>query len=74
MIIINCEEVDFQKDRISYDELATLAHGERHRPGRVWSAVFHRGPMEKPDGILAPGQEVAVKPGMVFTIVDTSSA
>lgn len=71
-IIIDGTPYEWEKEKISYEEVVNLAYdGEPPKGENVEITVaYHRGHGNK-QGDLAPGEEVKVKEGMVFDVTAT---
>lgn len=73
MIIVNGEEKEVQKEKISYEEVIILAFGSYNDSQDVaYTIMYFRGNNEKPNGFLLKGQEVNVKKGMKFNVSKTN--
>jgi len=68
-IIVNTEKKLVHSTLVSYEDIVAMA-GKKGHP----SVVFHRGPLPKPDGCLAPGEQVYLREGMVFAVQHTGNA
>lgn len=74
-IIVNGTQVPVQKGKLSFDEVVKLAfetppYGEN----TLFSVTYRRGDKDKPEGILAPGESVNVKDGMIFDVTATDKS
>lgn len=68
-IIVNGEPHEVPKDEIAFDEVVALAYPDGPQgPNVIYSVTYRKGPDHKPKGILAPGDSVKVKDGMVFDV------
>lgn len=73
IIIVNGEEKEVQKEKISYEEVIVLAFGSYNDSQDVaYTIMYFRGNNEKPNGFLLKGQEVNVKKGMKFNVSKTN--
>lgn len=73
IIIVNGEEKEVQKEKISYEEVIILAFGSYNDSKDVaYTIMYFRGNNEKPNGFLLKGQEVNVKKGMKFNVSKTN--
>lgn len=73
IIIVNGEEKEVQKEKISYEEVIILAFGSYNDSQDVaYTIMYFRGNNEKPNGFLLKGQEVNVKKGMKFNVSKTN--
>ena len=60
---------------LTFDQVADLAFpGRPTGPNIKVSITYHRGVGKKPEGILAPGQTVKVKDGMIFDVTPTDKS
>lgn len=69
-IIVNGASHEVTTTSLSYDDVVALADMEYF----FLSVVYKQGPPENPEGCLAPGQAVAVGPGMKFSVARTGGA
>lgn len=73
IIIVNGEEKEVQKEKISYEEVIILAFGSYNDSQDVaYTIMYFSGNNEKPNGFLLKGQEVNVKKGMKFNVSKTN--
>lgn len=73
-IVIEGTAHEWPKGDISYNEVVTLEDPEfPQHPERVYSVTYERGHGEK-KGVLARGDSVKVKEGMVFFVKDTGES
>lgn len=73
IIIVNGEEKEVQKEKISYEEVIILAFGSYNDSQDVaYTIMYFRGNNEKPNGFLLKGKEVNVKKGMKFNVSKTN--
>lgn len=74
-IIVNAEPKEWDKNRISFEELVHLAYPVPPTPppgGSVeYTISYTKGPPRNPQGTMKPGQSVEVIDGMVFDVVPT---
>jgi Multiubiquitin len=74
-IIVNGTAHEVDKSEIFYAEVVALAFvNPPTGPNIEISVTYRRGHGEKPEGILAPGQSVKVKDGMVFNVTATDKS
>jgi len=74
-IIVNGTEHEWPKGEISYKEVVTLDVPDYPEHTDItYSVKYKRGHGEKPEGILAPGESVKVKEGMVFSVSPTGQS
>ena len=73
IILVNGEEKEVEKERISYEEVIMLAFGNYDSSERTtYTITYFRGENHKPNGVLVKGQEVMVKKGMKFNVSKTN--
>lgn len=72
-IIIDGTPYEWEKETVSYEEVVDLAYDGNPPEGEnvEITVAYHRGHGNKPEGDLAPGEEVKVKKGMVFDVTAT---
>lgn len=74
-IIINTRSYEVPKDDLSFEELAQLAYPNSPGGENVsFSIDYHKGHGNKPEGLLAAGQSVKIKEGMIFNVVRTDKS
>lgn len=74
-IIVNGRPYEEEKNKITYDEVVTLAFSDfPQHPERTYSVTYERGQGNKPTGILSPGGKVRVKEGMTFKVKHTGQS
>lgn len=72
-ILVNGEEKEVEKERISYEEVIILAFGNYDSSERTtYTITYFRGENHKPNGVLVKGKEVMVKKGMKFNVSKTN--
>ena len=60
---------------ISYAEVVTLEVPDyAQHPEITYSVKYKRGHGNKPEGVLAPGESVKVKEGMIFSVSETGQS
>lgn len=63
------------KNKISYDEVVTLEVPEyAQHPEITYSVKYTNGPNNRPEGVLAKGETVRVKDGMIFGVSETGQS
>lgn len=73
IILVNGEEKEVEKERISYQDVIILAFGNYDSSeGTTYTITYFRGENHKPNGVLVKGQEVMVKKGMKFNVTKTN--
>jgi Multiubiquitin len=74
-IIVNGTQHEVEKNKITYEEVVTLAFPDfPQHSERTYSVTYERGQGNKPTGILSPGGEVRVKEGMTFKVKHTGQS
>jgi hypothetical protein len=74
-IIVNGTQKTVQKDDISFDEIVSLAfENPPYGENTLFTVTYRRGQGNKPEGILAPGESVKVKDGMIFDVTATDKS
>jgi hypothetical protein len=76
MIVVNGTQHEWPKNAmITYAQVVTLEVPDYScHPEITYSVKYRNGHGEKPEGILAPGAEVKVKDGMVFSVRETGQS
>lgn len=71
-LIVNLDEKDWEKRRISYEEVTLLAF-PNPPPGIVitYSVEYSDGPRRNPEGSLTEGRSVKVRERMIFSVTET---
>ena len=74
-IIVNGTPHDWPKDEISFSDVVRLEvpDFDKH-PEITYSVKYRNGHGHKPEGILAPGESVKVKEGMIFNVSETGQS
>ena len=70
-IIVNAKEVYWDRNPITYSELATM---EGHHSSDILTIQYSLGPKDNPEGTLVLGQVVPIVDGMVFDVTITNNA
>lgn len=71
-IIVNTEEKEVTKRRLTFDDLVKLAYPVPPTGANLMFTIAYRnGPPENPKGHLLEGQSVYVKNGMIFDVTPT---
>lgn len=74
-IIVNGEAHEVANDEISFSEVVALAFpNPPSGPNVIFSVTYRRGHGSKPQGILAEGESIKVKDGMVFDVTVTDKS
>ena len=69
-IIVNGLRKNFNKPKITYEEVVILAFGN-YDPNRGYKVKYTDGPYQNPKGMLSQGTEVFVKNNMIFNVAST---
>lgn len=74
-IIVNTQKKDWDRERISYEEVVKLAFPSDPKDDNiVYTVDYSRGPHGHQEGSLVKGQSVPVKDGMIFNVTKTSKS
>ena len=74
-IIVNGTQKSVAKDDLTYDEVVHLAfESPPYGENTLFTITYRRGQGNKPEGILAPGETVKVKEGMIFDVTATDKS
>ena len=74
-IIVEGTPHEWPKDEISFAEVVTLEFPDfAQHPEITYSVTYKRGHGNKPEGVLAPGEKVKVKDGMIFNVSQTGQS
>jgi len=74
-IIVNGTQKTVEKGELTFDEIVNLAFDEPpYGENTLFSVTYRRGQGNKPEGILAPGESVKVKDGMIFDVTATDKS
>lgn len=74
-IVVNGTQKTVQKDDFTFDEIVNLAYDNPpYGENTLFSVTYRRGHGNKPEGILAPGESVKVKDGMIFDVTATDKS
>lgn len=74
-IIVDGTPHEWEKDEITYAEVVTLEFPDyTNHPEVQYSVKYTKGHGNKPEGILAPGDSVKVKEGMIFNVSETGQS
>lgn len=74
IIIVNAQKKTWdKKDKISFEEIVTLAFGSYSNDENiVYTVNYTKGHEGSHEGSLVKGHEVAVKDGMIFNVTQTN--
>jgi hypothetical protein len=74
-IIINAEDFEEPKGKISYDRVVELAYPDHANfPAATYSIIFERGSSGKPQGTLSKGGSVEIVKGIRFRVKRTGES
>ncbi len=74
-IVVNGRPKAWNDDEISFDEVVALAFSTPpYGENTLFSVTYRRGHGNKPEGILAEGETVKVKDGMIFDVTATDKS
>ena len=74
-IVVNGTQKSVPKDELTFDEVVQLAFEIPPYGGNtLFSITYRRGAGNRPEGILAPGESVKVKEGMIFDVTATDKS
>lgn len=74
-IIVNGRQKTWPAREISFEEVVALAYEDPpFGENTLFSVTYRRGQGNKPEGILAPGETVKVKEGMIFDVTATDKS
>jgi len=74
-IIVEGTAHEWPKESITYDEVVTLEVPDyASHPEITYSVKYKNGHGNKPEGILAKGESVKVKDGMIFSVSETNQS
>jgi Multiubiquitin len=74
-IIVNGTAKEWPKGKITYAQVVTLDVPDyAQHPEITYSVKYTRGPHEKREGVLAPGDSVEVTEGMIFSVSPTGQS
>jgi hypothetical protein len=74
-IIVNGTQKSVAKDDLTYDEVVYLAfESPPYGENTLFTITYRRGQGNKPEEILAPGETVKVKEGMIFDVTATDKS
>jgi hypothetical protein len=74
-IVVNGTQKSVHKEEFTFDEIVKLAFDNPpYGENTLFSVTYRRGHGHKPEGILAPGESVKVKDGMIFDVTATDKS
>jgi hypothetical protein len=72
---VNVTQKIVQKEEMTFDEIVKLAYETPpFGDNTLFSITYRKGHGNKPEGILAPGESVKVKDGMIFDVTATDKS
>lgn len=74
-IVVEGTPHPWPKGKITYAEVVTLEFPDYpQHPEITYTVKYKRGPHQKPQGVLAPGESVEVTDGMIFNVSKTGES
>jgi hypothetical protein len=74
-IIVNGTKKTVRKEELSFSEVVILAfENPPYGENTLFTITYRRGPANKPEGILAEGESVKIKDGMIFDVTATDKS
>lgn len=74
-IVVNGTQKIVQKGDLTFDEIVKLAfETPPYAENTLFSVTYRKGHGDKPEGMLAPGESVKVKDGMIFDVTATDKS
>lgn len=74
-IVVNGTQKSVPKEEMTFDEIVHLAYeNPPYGANTLFSVTYRRGHGNKPEGILAEGQSVKLKDGMIFDVTATDKS
>lgn len=74
-IVVNGTQKTVQKEDYTFDEIVKLAYeNPPYGDNTLFTVTYRRGHGNKPEGILAPGESVKLKDGMIFDVTATDKS
>jgi hypothetical protein len=74
-IVVNGTQKIVQKEDFTFDDIVKLAfENPPYGDNTLFSVTYRRGHGNKPEGILAAGESVKVKDGMIFDVTPTDKS
>jgi hypothetical protein len=75
-IIVNTREKEWDKKKISYQEVVILAYGEySDNPLISYTVTYSNGPKQNPEGSMVKnGKDVHIHDGMIFNVTKTDKS
>lgn len=74
-IIVNGRPKSVEKEKLSFEEIVSLAFGEYNvNPSVIYTISYSMKDDKKEKGILVPGDSKNVKQGMIFNVTRTDKS
>lgn len=74
-IVVNGREKTVDKEKLTFDQLIDLAFDDPPSGEFIcFTITFRRGQGNKPEGMLAEGETVKLKEGMIFNVTATDKS
>jgi hypothetical protein len=74
-IVVNGTQKAVEKEEMSFTEIVHLAFEDPpYGENTLFTITYRRGHGHKPEGILAEGESVKVKDGMIFDVTATDKS
>ena len=74
-IVVEGTPHEWPKESITYAEVVTLEVPDYPQHTDItYNVKYTRGQGNKPEGVLAPGESVKVKDGMIFSVSETGQS
>ena len=75
VIIVNGRDHEVQKAKLTFEEIVELGLGKYDsNPAIAYTVSYSKGEDKKPKGVLARGDSVMVKDGMIFNVTRTDKS
>ena len=74
-IIVNGRDYSVQKSKLTFEEIVELGLGKYDSSTNIaYTVSYSKGEDKKPKGVLARGDNVMVKDGMIFNVTRTDKS
>lgn len=75
-IIVNARQKQTDEKRLTFEQIVSFAYDGNPPTGSNWEFTvdFSKGPDDKKEGSLLPGESVKIKDGMVFNVTATDKS
>lgn len=76
VIVVNMKPATVRGLSVTFEQIVAIAvaNGLPHKDTITYTMTYRKGPGNKPDGILEPGQSVNIRKGMVFNVTATDKS